>query len=214
MIQVHCFEFSPFAENTYVLSAPSGECLIIDPGCYTATEEITLKQFIENSAFTPKALLNTHAHIDHIFGNRFVKDTWKLPLYLSDLDIPLFERADQMAALWGLSFAGSPHPDENLVHGQILQLADDELEVRFVPGHAPGHMVFVSHSNEFAICGDTLFAGSIGRTDLPGGNHELLLQSIREQLFTLPDHYTLYPGHGPSTTVGAERKSNPFFQGT
>lgn len=213
MFHVQCFEFSPFAENTYVLSTESGECLIIDPGCYTATEEMALKNHIEERRMSPQALLNTHAHIDHIFGNRFVKDTWKLPMYLSKLDLPLFERAEQMAALWGLSYSGSPNPDENLEHGQILKLAGGELEVRFVPGHAPGHMVFVSHSDGFVICGDTLFAGSIGRTDLPGGNHDELLRSIREQLFTLPDEYVLYPGHGPATTVGAERNSNPFFQG-
>jgi len=211
MFKVHCFEFSPFAENTYLLNTPDGACLIVDPGCYTSTEEQVLKKFIEERDFRPIALLNTHAHIDHIFGNQFVKNTWQIPMYLSDLDLPLFDRAEQMAALWGLNYAESPKPDVNLVHSQLLQFSEAELEVRFVPGHSPGHMVFVSHSNGFVICGDTLFAGSIGRTDLPGGNHELLLQSIREQLFGLPDNYILYPGHGPATTVGAERMNNPFF---
>jgi glyoxylase-like metal-dependent hydrolase (beta-lactamase superfamily II) len=210
MLQFYGFEFSPFAENTYVLIGENQQCIIIDPGCYGASEEIQLSDYIQQHQLTPVALLNTHAHIDHIFGNYYVKQKWNVPIYLSHLDIPLFERAESMAALWNLQYTPSPMPDIDLQPGE-LTLAGLTLEVRHVPGHAPGHMVFIHHDSKNVICGDTLFQGSIGRTDLPGGNHEQLLSSIREQLFTLPDDYTLHCGHGPSTTVGHERAHNPFF---
>jgi len=210
MLQIQCFEFSPFAENTYVITGTDRQCLIVDPGSYGASEEIKLTEYIEANGLTPVALLNTHAHIDHIFGNHYVKHKWNVPLYLSPLDIPLFERAESMAALWNLKYTPSPLPDEDLTPGE-LTLAGITLEVRHVPGHAPGHMVFIHHESKNVLCGDTLFQGSIGRTDLPGGNHEQLLQNIREQLFSLPDDYALLSGHGSATSVGEERAHNPFF---
>lgn len=210
MVQYQCFEFSPFAENTYVITGTGGQCLIVDPGCYGASEEIQLTDYINANGLTPVALLNTHAHIDHIFGNHYVKNKWDVPMYLSQLDIPLFERAESMAALWNLKYTPSPMPDEDLQPGE-LTLAGITMEIRHVPGHAPGHMVFIHHDSKTVLCGDTLFQGSIGRTDLPGGNHELLLKSIHEQLFTLPDDYQLLSGHGPATSVGEERAHNPFF---
>ncbi len=209
-MECHSFEFGPFAENTYILIGEEKQCIIVDPGCYNAHEEIILTDFIQSRNLHPVALLNTHAHIDHIMGNDYVKHKWNVPLYLSHLDIPLFERAESMAALWNLKYTPSPQPEIDLQKG-TLELAGLSLEVRHVPGHAPGHMVFIHHDSKTVICGDTLFQGSIGRTDLPGGNHEELLSSIREQLFTLPDDYTLHCGHGPSTTVGHERAHNPFF---
>ena len=212
MLSIQCFVFSPFAENTYVVYNNSGkDCLIIDPGCYQASEEKILKNFLEVQGLNPVALLNTHAHIDHIFGNSFVKNTWNIPIYLNQLDVPLFERAEQMAALWGLNYAQSPDPDFSPEHGETLEFLNEKFEVRHVPGHSPGHVVFIHHPNKWVICGDTLFNGSIGRTDLPGGNHEQLLSSIRRELFSLPDDYILYNGHGPETTVGVERTTNPFF---
>ncbi|MBL7811048.1 MAG: MBL fold metallo-hydrolase [Bacteroidetes bacterium] len=211
MLQVQTFTFSPLAENTYVLYNEFRECLIIDPGCYNASEEQELKYFIEKEGLAPKMLLNTHGHIDHIFGNAFVKNTWDIPYYMCLLDLPLFERAEAMAMLWNLHYNPSPEPDHDLIHGQVLKMENDELEVRFVPGHAPGHMVFVNHAQRWVIGGDTLFRGSIGRTDLPGGNHAQLLDAIRHQLFSLPEDYTVYSGHGPETSIGYEKETNPFF---
>lgn len=211
MLKIQRFEFSPFAENTYVVHGEAGQCLIIDPGCYNVTEEMMLKDYITENGLTPVALLNTHAHIDHIFGNHFVKSTWNTPIYLHHQDLMLIERAEAMAHLWNLKFTPSPMPDENLESVESLNLAGISLEVRHVPGHAPGHVVFTHHDSRQVICGDTLFRGSIGRTDLPGGNHDLLISSIRSHLFTLPDDYTLLSGHGPETTVGEERMHNPFF---
>jgi glyoxylase-like metal-dependent hydrolase (beta-lactamase superfamily II) len=123
----------------------------------------------------------------------------------------MIERSKAMAAVWNLNYHESPLPDHELQHGQFLTIGQQELEVRFVPGHAPGHVVFCNHKEKWAIVGDTLFAGSIGRTDLPGGNHDQLLSSIEQQLFSLADEYTLHPGHGPATSVGYEKEKNPFF---
>lgn len=187
------------------------DCAIIDAGNYNSSENQILKEFIESHNLQPVALLGTHAHIDHIFGNWYVKKTWDIPYYLHEEDVPMFHRSEQMAALWNLSLTPSPMPDHFLQHGEILKMGHDELEVRFVPGHAPGHVVFISHKDGWVVGGDTLFNGSIGRTDLPGGNHPLLLKNIQEQLFTLPDNYIVYSGHGPETRIGHEKMHNPFF---
>jgi glyoxylase-like metal-dependent hydrolase (beta-lactamase superfamily II) len=210
-VQFHSFTFSPFSENTYVIWSEQKQCLIVDPGCYNATEEIMLENFIADMNLKPIALLNTHGHIDHVFGNDFVKNKWNIPMFMHEADLMLLERAKEMAALWNLKFTPSPLPDFGFTHGETLELGDMQFELRHVPGHAPGHFVFVFHDEKTVFCGDTLFQGSIGRTDLPGGNHDLLISSIRTQLFTLPDDYTLLSGHGPATTVGSERMHNPFF---
>jgi glyoxylase-like metal-dependent hydrolase (beta-lactamase superfamily II) len=123
----------------------------------------------------------------------------------------MIDRSETMASIWNLNYTTSPQPDVFIEGGQTIQVGNGELEVRFVPGHAPGHVVFVSHKDEWAVVGDTIFEGSIGRTDLPGGNHDLLLQKIKEEIFTLPDNFTLYPGHGIETTVENEKQNNPFF---
>lgn len=170
-----------------------------------------LENFINEEGLTPVALLNTHGHIDHVFGNQFVKSKWNIPMYMHEADLMLLDRAMEMAALWNLRFTPSPLPDFGFTHEEHLQLADMTFETRHVPGHAPGHFVFIFHQEKTVFCGDTLFHGSIGRTDLPGGNHDLLLRSIRSHLFTLPDDYNLQSGHGPETSVGYERLHNPFF---
>lgn len=211
-MQLHAFTFNPLQENTYVLWDESTlECAIVDAGNYNSTENDILKKFIAFHELQPVLLLGTHAHIDHIFGNWYVKHTWNIPYHLHKEDEPMFHRSEQMAALWGLNYTPSPMPDEQLEHGQKIFLGNGELEVRFVPGHSPGHVVFVNHHDHWVVGGDTLFRGSIGRTDLPGGNHELLLQKIREELFTLPDAYLVYSGHGPETNIGYEREHNPLF---
>jgi glyoxylase-like metal-dependent hydrolase (beta-lactamase superfamily II) len=211
-MNLHFFTFNPLQENTYIIWCQDTlECAIIDAGNYDSAEGAALEEFITANHLKPTLLLGTHAHIDHVFGNWFVKQKWDLPYYLNEGDIPMFARSEQMAVLWSLQYTPGPMPDHNLAHGDQIKIGNCEMEVRFVPGHAPGHVIFVNHTDRWIIGGDTLFRGSIGRTDLPGGNHDLLLKKIREEMFTLPDDYIVHSGHGPYTSIGFEKENNPFF---
>ena len=211
MLTIHFFEFSPISENTYLLYNESGDCLIIDPGCYFQAEEQQLKSFITAKKLKPKQLLNTHCHLDHVFGNRFVHETWGLPLYLHPLEKMVLDYAPEAGQRWNLPFRQYEGPLHFLKEGDLIRLGEDELKVIEAPGHSPGHICFYCEKQAFLIGGDVLFRRSIGRTDLPGGNHQQLLNSIRDKLFTLPDEVRVYPGHGESTTIGYEKKSNPFL---
>lgn len=211
MLTIHFFEFSPISENTYLLYNESGDCLIIDPGCYFQAEEQQLKSFITAKKLKPKQLLNTHCHLDHVFGNRFVHETWGLPLYLHPLEKMVLDYAPEAGQRWNLPFRQYEGPLHFLKEGDLIRLGEDELKVIEAPGHSPGHICFYCEKQAFLIGGDVLFRRSIGRTDLPGGNHQQLLNSIRDKLFTLPDEVRVYPGHGESTTIGYEKRSNPFL---
>ncbi len=211
-MKLHRFTFNPFQENTYIAWCEvTLECAIIDPGTYDSHDHAQVKSFIEKLNLKPKFLLGTHAHIDHIFGNWWVKQEYNIPYYLHQEDLVMIQRSDTMAALWNLNYTQSPLPDFHLNHLDNISIGNSNFEVRFVPGHAPGHVIFVCHDQEFAIVGDTIFQESIGRTDLPGGNHDLLLQKIQEEIFSLPEQFQLFPGHGIDTTVKHEKHHNPFF---
>ncbi|HLP13061.1 MAG TPA: MBL fold metallo-hydrolase [Flavobacteriales bacterium] len=212
MLTVQKFTFNPFSENTYVVYADNKEAAIIDPGCFHREEEQELETFINDNKLTVKRLLNTHAHIDHVFGNQFCATKWGLPLELHEKDIITLKRMPAAAELWGIKgYKESPQPGALLTEGQKIKLGNYELDVVFVPGHAPGHVAFISHSEKFIIGGDCLFQGSIGRTDLPGGSLEVLMHSIKKQFLNLPDDYVVFSGHGGETTIGRERKSNQFI---
>lgn len=211
MIKVAFFTFSPIQENTYVLSNEKGEAIIIDPGCYFSEEEKTLKQYIFNNNIQPVKLLNTHCHLDHVFGNKWVAETFKLELFLHDREEMLLKLAPASGLMYGLTFSNYKGPLHFLKNGDTITLGNDKLEVILAPGHSPGSICFYCKEQNFLIGGDVLFLESIGRTDLPGGNHNLLLKSIREKLFVLPDETTVYPGHGDITTIGYEKKNNPFL---
>lgn len=211
MLTVQHFEFSPIMENTYVLYNESGDCLIIDPGCYDQREERELKAFITNNHLHPKYLINTHCHLDHVFGNRFVHETWKLELHIHRDEKIVLDYAPEAGRRWNLPFSNYAGPLHYLRAGDVINLGNDTLTVIEAPGHSPGHICFYCPEQQFVIGGDVLFRGSIGRTDLPGGNHSQLLESIRTRLFTLPDVVKVYPGHGNSTTIGYEKRSNPFL---
>jgi hydroxyacylglutathione hydrolase len=212
MMQVQSFTFNPFAENTFVVYDPESlEAAIIDPGCYEPEEQEQLQAFIDEKGLTPTLLLNTHCHIDHVLGNWFVKKTWNLKLHIHQLDDAVLRSVPTYAPMYGFSRYQPTEPDAWLEEGQELTLGKHRLKVLFVPGHAPGHVVFWQPEQKFCINGDCLFNGSIGRTDLPGGDHDTLLTSIREKLFTLPDDTKVYCGHGPATSIGHEKKHNPFF---
>ena len=205
------FTFNPFQENTYIIYDESKEALIIDPGCYDSLEEKELADFIESNGLKPVRLLNTHAHIDHVFDNQFINDKYDLELELHELDFPILEAAALAAQTYGLNYKESPKAGKKLVEGEYIEFGNTKLKIIHVPGHAPGHVVFYNEAEKIIIGGDVLFRGSIGRTDLPGGNHQQLLDQIRKKLFVLPTDVTVYPGHGPETTIGYELSHNPFF---
>lgn len=212
MLSIQKFTFNHFSENTYVVYAENGDAAIIDPGCFSREEEQELKSFIESKNLDVKRLLNTHAHIDHVFGNHFVANTWGLKLELHQLDVVTLSRMSAAADLWGIrGYKESPEAELFLEEGQKIMLGENTLDIVFVPGHAPGHVAFICHAQKFVIGGDVLFAGSIGRTDLPGGSFEVLMESIKNKMMTLDDAYVVYSGHGPETTIGQERRSNPFI---
>lgn len=211
MITIQIFTFNPYQENTYVLSNQQKDCVIIDPGCYTAAEQNELKNYIHQNNLKPILLLNTHCHIDHVLGNKFVFDTYGLKPIIHKNEIPVLDSIPGYAPMFGMQYELSPVPEAFLEAGDKVMLGDEEFSVLFTPGHSPGSICFYHPKQQFVIGGDALFYGSIGRTDLPGGNYDTLISSIRTQLFSLPDEVKVYPGHGPATTIGWEKKHNPFL---
>jgi glyoxylase-like metal-dependent hydrolase (beta-lactamase superfamily II) len=211
MLTVKSFTFNPLQENTYVVHNQSGECCIIDPGCYFGNERNELKEYIQDADLSPKYLLNTHCHLDHVFGNKFVHDTWGLTLHLHEKEKPVLEYAPTFGLSWGLPFDNYKGDLIFLREGEAIRLGNDALRILFTPGHSPGHVCFYAEAEQFVIGGDVLFHQSIGRTDLPGGNFDTLITSIHKQLFVLPDDVVVYSGHGPETTIGYEKVHNPFL---
>ncbi len=212
MLKVKSFVFSPIQENTYLLYNEFNECLIIDPGCYFPEEQDELKAFITQSNLKPWMLLNTHCHLDHVFGNKFVAETYGLTLQLHEKEQLLLDYAPTSGLMYNMPFDNYAGEYIYLKESDMVKLGEDELKVIEAPGHSPGHICFYCAKQNFIISGDVLFNRSIGRTDLPGGNHETLLKNIREKLFVLPDETVVYSGHGPVTTIGEEKKHNPFLQ--
>lgn len=210
MIKVEYFTFNPLQENTYLLSNAKRDALIIDPGCYFTAEEETLKTHIDKQGLTPMQLLNTHCHLDHVFGNKWAAKTYNLELYLHPDEEKMLAWAPASGEMWGSSFSNYKGPLHFLRPGDAVYLGEDRLDVLLTPGHSPGSICFYCKAQGFIISGDVLFRESIGRADLPGGNYNQLLASIREQLYTLPDDTVVYPGHGPATTIGYEKRNNPF----
>ena len=212
MLRIKSFTFNPFQENTYIAYDETKECIIVDPGCYDAKENGILKEFIEQNNLNPVALVNTHCHLDHVFGNKFVADTYNLSPVMHKLDLPMLEYAPLAAKKYGVHLGELPDVKEFVEEGDVLKFGNSEFEVVFTPGHAPGHICLVNKVENITLSADVLFHLSIGRTDLPMGDHETLLTSIREKLFTLDDTMVIYPGHGPKTSIGFEKENNPFLK--
>ncbi len=211
MLQIKAFTFNPVQENTYLLYNEFNECIIIDPGCYFDKEKEELKSFLNLNKLQPKILLNTHCHLDHVFGNKFIADEYKVTLKTHKLEKAVLEMAPASGLMFNLPFDNYQGDVIFLEEGDTITLRDDELEVIHVPGHSPGSICFYCKKQNFIIGGDVLFQNSIGRTDLPGGSHEDLVKNIKEKLFKLPEEVKVYPGHGPATTIGNEIKENPFL---
>jgi len=213
MITVRSLTFNPFAENCYVLSDETNECLIIDPGCFGRREQEELKDLIEKNNLKPVRLLNTHCHIDHVLGNDFVVRTWGLELEMNEKDLPVLESYERTCLMYGVAGADpQPAPAKFLDEGDTVTFGNSMLEIFFTPGHSPGSICFYSAADKFVIGGDVLFQGSIGRPDLPGGDLNTLLRSIKEKFLVLPGETVVYPGHGPETTIEEEKKYNPYLK--
>lgn len=211
MLSIKQFLFNPVQENTYVIYDDQGWCAIVDPGCYFEQERQALLNFVTKEKLRPKYLLNTHCHLDHVFGNRFVAATWELPLYLHALEQPVLERAPESGMRWGLPFENYTGKLQFLEEGDQVTIGDEVLDILFTPGHSPGSISFYHKAGGWLLSGDVLFRGSIGRTDLPGGDFDQLISSIHSKLYPLPDDTEVYSGHGPVTTLGWEKKHNPFL---
>ncbi len=211
MLQIKVFTFNPVQENTYLLYNEYNEGIIIDPGCYFDQEKDELKNFIKKNTIEPRLLLNTHCHLDHVFGNKFVAEEYKLTPQLHKDEEELLKMAPASGLMFNLPFDNYEGELIFLKEDDVVTLRNDTLKVIHAPGHSPGSICFYCEKQKFIIGGDVLFQNSIGRTDLPGGSHEDLLRNIKKKLFTLPGDVKVYPGHGPETIIGNEMKYNPFL---
>ena len=212
MISIKQFTFSPFEENTYVLYDETKDCIIIDPGCYHTYEKKELSSFIDKNGLKPVKLINTHCHLDHVFGNEFIVNTYNIPFEIHRGELPVLAAFKKSCERYGIPLkSDSPQPTGFIEEGDYVTFGKSKLLALFTPGHSPASLSFYSEEDKFVIAGDVLFYDSIGRTDLPGGNLETLIESIVTKFYPLGDDVKVYNGHGIPTTVGRERKQNPFL---
>ncbi|MEI6151170.1 MAG: MBL fold metallo-hydrolase [Chitinophagia bacterium] len=212
MITIQDFCFSAFQENTYVLYNEFKEAIIIDPGCYTRIEEKILTDFIRKENLKPTLLLNTHCHLDHVFGNNYVSETYGLTAHIHPNEQIVLDRLPEAAAKWGVPTDAYRGPIQYIQEGELISFGKDSFKVLLTPGHSPGSVCFYNSQQDFLMGGDLIFKDGVGRTDLPGANPNDLIKSIREQIFPLPDSLTIYSGHGPVTTWGREKEHNPYIK--
>lgn len=210
MRKLQVFTFNDIAENTYVLYNESGQGIIIDPGCYYREEQEELDDFITENQLTITQVLNTHCHVDHVLGNYYTTDRYKAPLLIPKGEEMVLKAVKTYASNYGFHHYHEAEPTGFLSEQTILTLGDEVIQILSVPGHSPDHVAFYLEKEKIVIGGDVLFRESIGRTDLPGGHYDTLIKSIHTKLFVLPDDVVVYPGHGPETTIGYEKKFNPF----
>jgi hydroxyacylglutathione hydrolase len=213
MIHIQTFTFNPFQENTSVVYSDSGAAVIVDPGCYERFEQQQLTDFIEANALRVLAILNTHCHIDHVLGNAFCVEKYQVELVAHREELFTLGLAERSAQMYGLEgYISSPEPTRFVEDNEVIAFEDLVLKVIFGPGHAVGHVAFFEEKQRLLVGGDIVFRGSFGRTDLPGGDMEVLKKTIHERIFTLPENTTIYPGHGPTTTVAEEKRTNYILQ--
>ncbi len=204
--------FNSFQENTYILFDETKECIILDPGCHSTDEEQILVKTIDDHGLAPVRLINTHCHIDHVFGNTFVAEQYNLALESHRGEVPVLDSVGQIAQMYGLGVVTSPPITKFLEEGDVVKFGNSTMTVLFTPGHSPASISFYNEADRILIAGDVLFQGSIGRTDLPGGNYDQLIENIKTKFLVLPDDVVVYSGHGPSTNIGFERANNPFLK--
>jgi len=212
-MKIQTFIFNPFYENSIVISSNENNAIIVDPGCYEKYEIEEITNYIVESGLTVVGVYNTHCHIDHVLGNKAMKEKFGVRFFIPINEQPILKAQEVYAQHYGIQNYDPAEVDEFLKEGDIVELDELSFELIEVPGHSPGHMVFYEKNEETLIGGDVLFKESIGRTDLPGGNHADLVQNIQEKVYSLPESTVVYPGHGPTTTIGHEKKNNPFVKG-
>ncbi len=212
MLSIKSFEFSPIQENTYILYNEFNDCVIIDPGCYYDTEKDELVAFITENKLKPLMLINTHCHLDHVFGNKMVAEKFGLTLQIHEKEKAVLAFAPTSGLMYEMPFDNYEGDFILLNEGDTIKIGEDELAILLTPGHSPGSLSFYCAADKFVISGDVLFQNSVGRSDLPGGNHEQLIKSIKDKLMPLPNETVVYSGHGPATTIGEEKKYNPYLQ--
>lgn len=209
MVSIKVFCFNAFSENTFIVESDSN-CIIVDPGCYEPDEYDTLKKYISENNLAPQSIINTHCHIDHVLGVDQLKDYYNIPFYIGKNELQVLKSGKLIAPVYGFNQFREPEYDGLLSEGEEIKLGNSTLKVLEVPGHSPGHIALYQAESKICIGGDVLFLNSIGRTDLPGGDYDTLITSIREKLFVLPEDVVVYPGHGPETTILEEKTHNPF----
>lgn len=211
-MKIKSFVFNPFYENTYLLWDDSLNAIIIDPGCYEKYEQKEILDFISVNNLEVNQVINTHCHIDHVLGNYFIKEHFKCPLCIPENEIATYESVTAYGPQWGIHNYTKAEPDTLLKEGQEISFGHTKGRIIEVPGHSVGHQVFYFEKEHLVIGGDVLFRNSIGRTDLPGGNHDQLIKNIKEKMYTLPEDTFVYPGHGQETTIKYEKSNNPFVK--
>ena len=213
MLNVKKFTFNPFSENTYVVTDEFKNAVIIDPGCYYKAEQNELDSYVLKNNLKLKSILHTHSHLDHMFGTAYLVHKYNLDLWICKEDLVTYQSYEKVCEVYGVPITFSPNPTPNFFDlKQLIQIDGIKFEILYVPGHSPGHVAFYNKENNFLINGDCLFENSIGRTDLPGGNHQQLIDSIKNEIFILPDETLVYCGHGNETTIKAEKSFNPFLR--
>lgn len=211
MLYVQSFSFNPLQENTYLLINDKKQCWIVDPGMYDSSETKEFTQYITDNGLQPQSVINTHTHLDHVFGVEALKNLYHIPFGIHEMELPILKNAAATAAMFGMHMETVPQADFFIKENSVLNLGDDQVSVKFTPGHSPGSISFYYEPGGWVIAGDALFAGSIGRTDLPGGHYDTLIHAIKTQLLPLPENTKVYSGHGPATTIGQEKRYNQFL---
>ncbi|HNX07115.1 MAG TPA: MBL fold metallo-hydrolase [Bacteroidales bacterium] len=211
MLTIKTFQFNDFGVNTYVLANDNNECVIIDPGCYSKAEQKSFDDFLETSKYKVEKLLITHCHIDHILGIAHLEDKFGVGAWIHPAGKEFLRASVGYASVFGFELERVISPAGFVNEGEQIILGNDKIDVLYTPGHAEGSVCYVIHEQKTVFSGDVLFQGSIGRTDLPTGDYDLLLKSITEKLLTMEDDYTVYCGHGPISTIGNEKKHNPYL---
>lgn len=211
-MKIKKFTFNPVSVNAYLLWDETKEAVLIDPACFYPAEELELSRFIENEGLKIVHILNTHGHFDHLMGNDFATTKWNLKVKIHSGDAFMAGQARQDAVFFGITMKNPASTSEPLSEGDLIKFGNSSLRVIHVPGHSPGSVAFYDKEDKLLVVGDILFEGSVGRTDLPGGSHELLITGIKEKLLTLDDEVVVYPGHGGHTTIGWEKRTNPYLK--